>query len=159
MRLPYLPARASDPIPSLGGALVRYRPVFAVRVSGPNGSWLIDGLLDTGADDTVFEQWVAALIGVDLTQAEVREIRLVGRPRPIRCSYARVQLSITDGLHETYEWEAVVGFVAARLRYPLLGHAGCLQFLDVTYRGADLECILSVNGSFAGRVLGPPPSP
>jgi hypothetical protein len=61
-----------------------------------------------------------------------------------------VQLRITDGVQETYEWTAVVGFVAARLHYNLLGHAGFLQYFDATFSGADQEVILTPNRSFPG---------
>ena len=74
MRFPYLSATVKAPIPSLGGSLLRPRPVIAVRVFGPAGSHLIDGLLDTGSDDTVLEEWIAGLLGVDLTKAIHRDI-------------------------------------------------------------------------------------
>jgi hypothetical protein len=111
-----------------------------------------DGLLDTGADDTVVEDWIAATTGVDLSQAEEREVGLVGRPQPVRCRYAAVQLRITDGV-ETYEWTAVVGFVAVRLRYNLLGHAGFLEFFDADFRGLNREVLLLPNHSFPGRQI------
>ena len=76
---------------------------------------------------------------------------MAGRPKPIRCRYAPVQLQITDGIGETYQWTAVVGFVAGRLHYNLLGHAGFLQFFDVTFRGApDNEAILTPKSPFPG---------
>ena len=58
--------------------------------------------------------------------------------QPVRCRYARVQLRITDGLVETYEWTAVVGFVPTRLRYALIGYAGFLKYFDAEFRGDDL---------------------
>src|SRR5438105_4291531 len=118
---------------------------MGVRLTGPHGSWLSDGILDTGADETVFREDVATRIGSDLTGAEERPIDLVGRPAPVRCRYASVQLRITDGRRETYEWTAVVGFVAIPLRYNLLGHGGFLQFFDVEFRGAAHEAILIPN--------------
>jgi hypothetical protein len=54
VRIPYLPAQAIAPLPSLGGSLVRPRPVMAIRIAGPGRAWLRDALLDTGSDDTVF---------------------------------------------------------------------------------------------------------
>jgi hypothetical protein len=107
-------------------------------------------LLDTGSDNTVFEETIASLIGLDLSQAEERELGIVGRPQPVRCKYAPVPLRITDGLNETYEWTAVVGFVATRLLYALLGYAGFLQYFDAEFRGADREVILTPNRSFPG---------
>jgi hypothetical protein len=93
---------------------------------------------------------MASLIGLDLRQAEERDLGIVGRPQPVRCKYASVQLRITDGLSETYEWTAVVGFVATRLRYALLGYAGFLQYFDAEFQGADREAILTPNRSFPG---------
>jgi hypothetical protein len=128
----------------------RDRPVMAVRLFGPLDSRLRDGLLDTGADETIFEEALAPLIGINLRQAEARAVDLVGRPKPVPCRYATVQLRITDGPRETYEWTAVVGFAATRLRYQLLGHAGFLEFFDAEFRGADREVILTPNRSFIG---------
>jgi hypothetical protein len=150
VRIAYLPVSASQPILSLAGSLIRYRPVMAVRLSGPRDSRLYDSLLDTGADETVFEEDLATLIGVDLMGAEERGVGLVGRPGPVRCRYSAVQLRITDGTWETYEWTAVVGFVATRLRYNLLGHAGFLQYFDAEFRGVDREVLLTPNRSFPG---------
>jgi hypothetical protein len=141
---------ATAPLPALGGSLIRPRPILAVRIAGPGQAWLRDGLLDSGSDDTVFEDAIAALIGLDLRDAEERELGIVGRPQPVRCRYAAVNLRITDGLRETYEWKAVVGFVATRLRYSLLGYAGFLQYFDAEFRGADREAILIPNRSFPG---------
>jgi hypothetical protein len=147
----YLPVRTTLPIPSLGGARIRYRPVMAVRLTGPAGSRLRDGLLDTGADDTMFEEPVATLLGVDLRQAEERTVALVGRPLPVRCRFAPVLLRISDGLQETYEWTAIVGFAATRLRYNLLGQAGFLQFFSADFNGETREATLLPTPSFPGR--------
>lgn len=124
-----------------------------MRLTGPTNTNVSDCLLDTGADETVFKEALAADIGVDLDLAEERLIHLAGRPQPVRCRYAAVLLRITDGVQETYEWTAVVGFVAGRLHYNLLGHAGFLQFFDADFKGADREVILLPNRSFAGRRL------
>src|SRR5580692_3560212 len=118
MKFPYLPAAVKVPIPSLGGGLTRPRPIIAACVIGPTGTKFIDGLLDTGADDTVLEEWVAALVGVGLTQAIHRDIGLVGRVQPVRVKYATVRLRITDGAQEICEWPAVIGFTPTKLRYP-----------------------------------------
>ena len=129
MNVPYLPCRTVMPIPSLAGSLIRHRPIMAVRVTGPNSAKLRDAPLDTGSDDTVFTEALAGLLGVDLRFAEERLVALAARARPVRCRYAPVQLRITDGRAETYEWRAVVGFVPGLLHYNLLGHAGFLQYL------------------------------
>ena len=67
MRIPFLSSRSRAPIPSLAGSLDRPRPVYAVRITGPTHTRLIDGLLDTGSDDTAFEEAVAASLGLDLS--------------------------------------------------------------------------------------------
>ncbi len=153
MRIPYIPVSVRQPVPSLGGSLVRYRPVMAVRLTGPAASRLQDGLLDTGADDTVFEESIAMLVGVDLLHVPVLQVALAGRPKPIRVRYAPVVLRITDGGNETYEWTAIVGFAAGRLHYNLLGQAGFLQFFDANFRGDDREVILTPKPSFPGKSI------
>ena len=145
-----MPVPARHPIPSLGGVLVRSRPILAIRLTGPMDAKLRDGLLDTGADDTVFTEALAALLGVDLHQAEERQLALAGRPQPVQCRYAPVRLRISDGSQETYDWMAVIGFVSARLHYNLLGHAGFLQYFDAEFRGVDREVVLTPNRSFPG---------
>jgi hypothetical protein len=140
-------------VPSLGGVFLRYRPVLAVRLTGPLGSNLVDGLLDTGADDTVFEEWHATYLGIDLRKAPERQVALAGRPQPIRCRYAALQLRITDGTQETYEWTAMVGFVSGRLHYSLLGQAGFLQYFRADFDGEAREVALIPKPSFPGRRL------
>jgi hypothetical protein len=149
-----MPVPVHQPIPSLGGVRVRYRPVVAVRLSSSAGSRLFDGLIDGGADDTVFADSVATTLKIDLQGAEGRSVHLVGRPRPIHIRYAAVQLLVTDGGQETYEWTAVVRFVAGRLHYYLLGQAGFLQFFDCNLRGGpDYETLLAPKASFPGQRL------
>src|SRR5262249_125223 len=125
---------------------------MAVQLTGPADTKIRDRLLDTGSDDTIFTEALAKLLGIDLLAADLRQISLVGRPQPINCWYAPVLLRITDAVSETYEWTAVVGFVAGRLHYNLLGHAGFLQFFDANFRGEpDWEVILTPKPSFPGR--------
>jgi hypothetical protein len=150
MRVPYLPGRAHLPQPSLGGGVLRYRPILAVRITGPTGWVLLDGVLDTGADDVIFPDTVAPHLGLDLSQAERRDVGLVGR-KAVACDYAPVELLITDGISETYRWTAVLGFVASTLlTRPLLGYASFLQYFDAEFRGDDRAVILTRNRSFPG---------
>jgi hypothetical protein len=157
MKFPYIRATVKIPIPSLAGSLRRPRPIVAARVIGATGSHLLDGLLDTGSDDTVLEEWVAHLVGADLTHAIERDVGLVGRVQPVRIKYAPVRLQITDGAQETCEWHALVGFTATRLRYPLFGYAGFLQFFSTDFHGDDCEVFLSPNKIFPGIVTQVPP--
>jgi predicted aspartyl protease len=149
MKAAYVPAFSPSPLPMLRGATILPRPILHVRISGPAGDHLTDGLLDTGADYTVFELAVATQIGLDLNKAPLSSVQLVGR-KPFTCAYAQVQLRISDG-KETFEWLAVVGFVPFRIRRPLLGYSGFLQFFDAEFHGADPEVILTPNRDFAGR--------
>ena len=151
MIIPYIPCAATKPIPSLGGSLIRYRPVMAVRLTGPTNTKLRDGLLDTGSDDTVFTESIARLIGVGLHNAQERLVGLAGRPQPVRCRYAPILLRITDGLAETYEWTAIVGFVPGPLHYNLLGQAGFLQYFRADFDGEANLVTLTPKPSFPGR--------
>ncbi len=154
-----MPVALLRPNPALGGRLFHYRPITAVRVTGPRGDQTRDGLLDSGADATLFPERAAIRIGIDLTGAVEQDIELVGRPAPLRCRYASMQLTITDGLRETYEWTAVVGFTASPIRYSILGHGGVLEFFDVEFRGADREVVLIPIRSFPGTQVAMPPRP
>jgi hypothetical protein len=154
-----MPVVLLRPNPSLGNRLFHYRPVTGVRLTGPQGSLFRDGILDTGADATVFRESLATLVGIDLTGIEERDVELVGRPAPVKCRYASVQLQITDGARETYEWTAVVGFASTLLRYNILGHGGFLEFFDADFRGAKREVILIPNAAFPGTQVAMPPRP
>lgn len=80
MIVPYLPIIGSQPIPSLGGSLTRYRPVMAVRITGPRDTRLREGLLDTGADDTVFEDTIAASsVSISPRRLSARSVWLADR--------------------------------------------------------------------------------
>ncbi len=130
----YAQVRMRRPVHPLGGRMTRPRALI---------------------DDTVFHESVAALIGIDLTNAPTGEATGVGMvPSPIR--YAQVNLRITDG-REFCDWPAWVGFTTVPLRRPLLGYAGFLQFFDATFRGGREEVELVTNPFYPGRVgpLGP----
>jgi len=124
--------------------------MMPVQFGGFGGAVTRTSVLDTGADDTVLPDWIAAALALDLTGVEERPIGLAGR-KPLRCRYAPVEIQISDGIRETYRWTAIVGFVAAAmLPRPLLGHAGCLQYFDAEFRGADLDVLRIPNRSFPG---------
>ena len=150
MLIRYTPCPVRTAVPALAGATLVPRPLLALRITGPAGSRLRDGLLETGADETIVDPSVAPPIGVDLSRSLEREITLIGRGR-IRCRYAPVQLRISDGVAETYEWDTVVGFAPFPLLRGLLGFAGFLQFFDADFRGANREVALLPNALFAGR--------
>jgi hypothetical protein len=148
MRFSYVPAPVRGPRLTLGGGSIRHRPIIPVRITGPLNFIVRDSLPDTGADETIFEEWIAARVGVDLSQAPAETVSLVNRP-PLPCQYATVELLITD-MRESYCWPALVGFVPVKLPYQILGHAAFLQFLDVEFRGNDREVVIAPNQSFPG---------
>ncbi len=138
----------SRPVLPLGGRFVRPRPLIPVTLIGPTNSYLRSALLDTGADDTVFPQSVATRIGVDLSNAPAGSGAGVGLAN-VQLRYAEVTLRIATS-HEQREWRAWVGFTAARLRYPVLGFAGFLQFFDAYFRGGLEEVELTINSLYLG---------
>jgi hypothetical protein len=115
---------------------------------GPSNTFVDRVLLDSGADDTVFPEAAAAKIGVDLSNAPAGEASGVGAA-PVAVRYALLKLRLTDG-QEYREWPAWVGFTAARLKQPLLGFAGCLQFFTATFRGDREDVELDVNALYPG---------
>jgi hypothetical protein len=148
MRFSYVPVPVRGPRLTLGGGNIRHRPIIPVRLTGPGNFVVRDSLLDTGADETVVEEGIAAAIGLDLSQAPVETVSLVGRPQS-PCRYAIVELLTTD-IRETYRWPALVGFVPTRLPYQILGHAGFLQFFEAEFRGTAREVTLTPGPSFPG---------
>jgi hypothetical protein len=132
----------------LGGRTVRPRPLVNVSLFGPTMSRVSPALLDTGADDTVFPEALAAQLGLDLTTAPAGSA--TGVPAsgvPLR--YASVVLRLSDG-RESRQWPAIVGFTPARIVFPMLGFAGCLQFFTSTFRGDQEEVELTVNALYPG---------
>jgi predicted aspartyl protease len=149
LRFPYKRFKVKDPIPSLAGQRERPRPILAVTLIGPAGSRSEDALLDTGADDTLFPEALATLLGIDLSQAPIRSGAGFGM-HAATVRYAEVLLRIAD-TQEQREWKAQVGFTSAKLRQPLLGNAGVLQFFTATFHGDREEVELTINPTYPGR--------
>lgn len=147
MRFPYTQLPARQPVISLGGRWVRPRPRVRITVVGPSGAYVRHALLDTAADDSVFPEFAASQIGIELAAAPVGEASGADGT-PILVRYAAVELRLTDG-KEFRVWPAWVGF-AARLKQPLLGFAGCLQFFGAYFRGDREEVELEVNALYPG---------
>jgi hypothetical protein len=148
LRFSYLRAPSSRPLVTLGGRMHRPRPVIGVTVVGPAGSWLFDALIDCGADDTVFPDRVAALSGIDLTNAPAGTGSGMGRGT-VAHHFAEVMMRIADN-YEQREWTAWVGFTAAPMRYPMLGFAGFLEYFTATLIGDREEVELTVNSLYPG---------
>jgi hypothetical protein len=105
-------------------------------------------MIDSGADDTVFPESVAAIIGIDLTQAPTGQAAGIGG-QPLLVRFAHLELRITDGT-EFRAWPACVGFVGGGSRSALLGHAGFLQYFTTTFYGDREEVELTVNSTYPG---------
>jgi hypothetical protein len=144
----YLALPTKKPVPSLGGAMLRYRPILPVQVFGPSGSRLLDGCVDCGSDDAIFPLALARKLGIDLTGAAAGEAHPVGGT-VVPYLYAAVTLRVSDGV-ETCEWKATVGFVDLPLRWALLGNARFLDFFDTDLRGARREVVITPNPLFPG---------
>jgi len=139
---------APAPVISLGGRFVRPRPIITVSVIGPQGTWVGDALLDSGADDSIFPEAVAVRAGIDLSAAPTGTAIGTGMAR-IALRFAEVSLRVTDGA-EQRAWSALVGFTPDKLRRPLLGFAGFLQFFTATFHGDREEIELTVNSLYPG---------
>ena len=147
----YMPLPTKGPVPSLGGTMMRYRPIVPVGVLGPLGVRLVDACVDCGSDDTIFPMSLARKLGLDLTGAPQGQSHPVGGAI-VPYVYAAVSLRLSDGA-ETCEWQATVGFVDLPLRWALLGHAGFLDFFDTELRGARREVFITPNNAFPGTHL------
>jgi predicted aspartyl protease len=148
LTFPYARFQVQQPLLTLGGRRERPRPVVGITVIGPTDSRYVHGLLDTGADDTLFPEALAQKIGIDLSNAPTLTGAGFGMvAHPVRL--AEVVLRLTD-CREQREWKALVGFTAAKMRQPLLGYAGLLQFFSATFHG-DREVVeLITNTTYPG---------
>jgi hypothetical protein len=104
-------------------------------------------VVDTAADDTIFPIDIAARIGARLRPSTGHGVRWRGQLHPLR--FGDVEIVLRDA-GSTWRWRAVVGFSPAPLHYPILGQAGCLQYLDARFLGVDLIVELETNHSYAG---------
>ena len=146
-------ALGGRPPPSLpASATIRWRPLVPVTLLGPTGRrrFFPRALLDPGADDTVFPLAIAGLIGVALRPDSGHALRWRGQGYALR--FGDVSIELSDGV-EVWRWSAVIGWSPAPLRYPILGLAGCLQFMDACFLGESRIAQLEANGSFPGTII------
>jgi len=151
MRFPYQEELLSGPAPpSLPvGATTRWRPLIPVQVVGPGG---VSRHYPRALACLGWHRFHAGHGSPHWSTAGPEtghRVRWRGQLQPLR--FGDIELVLNDGV-STWRWGAVVGFSPAPLRYPILGNAGCLQYIDALFRGVDLLVELSTNGSFAGRI-------
>ena len=148
MRFKYQLIKRPQPSISLNGRTEQPRPIVPVTLVGPYQSRLRTAQVDSGSDETFFHDSLAAVIGIDLTNAPVQSFKGQGGGQ-MTARFARVVLRMSDGV-ESREWPAWVGFVSTGLRRSVLGFGGFLQFFDATFRGADEAVELAVNRLYPG---------
>ena len=116
-------------------ATARFRPLVPVAVFGPSGNSLAfeRALVDPGADDTIFHLDVAAALGIPLLVDAGHGMRWRGQQFRLRFGF--VDLELADDSGNTLRWPATIAFTMAKVRYPLLGVSGCLEFFDARFLG------------------------
>jgi hypothetical protein len=60
---------------------------------------------------------------------------------------------LADDEGNVLAWPSVAAFTAAPVRSPLLGMSGCLEFLNVMFRGAEHLIELQANETFPRAAL------
>jgi hypothetical protein len=156
LRFPYqqIPLQGPPPPTLPATARQRSRPLIPVRLTSLSTGLFRDfpsALLDSGADDTIFPLGAAQALGIAFLPAVAggHSIRWGGASHAVR--YGEVRLELSDGT-ERWTWQATVAFLLAPIRYPLLGQCGCLEYCDVTLRGAAQVVELEANPSFPGGI-------
>jgi hypothetical protein len=119
-----------------------------VTISGATGGSALfpRALLDSGADDTIFPLDVAVQLGVSLLPATGHAMPWRGQQQPLR--YGNVVLQFADAAGNLLRWPAVIAFTTVNIRYPLLGIAGCLEYLDARFLGKLREVEVEANDAF-----------
>jgi len=153
LRYPYQPVPLVGPAPpSLPPtATARWRPFAPVTIIGPTGvsRHFQRALVDPGADDTVFPLELVERLGVVLRPDTGHKLRWRGQVYQLRYGDAELELSDGDTL---CRWTTAVCFSRAPIPYRILGYAGCLEFFDVTFHGADQIVELEANLSYPGTI-------
>ncbi len=140
LTFPYRLARGVEPSPAAPDAPV-YRPIIPVRFVGPHGlDALTFALVDTGADETVLPSSLARVLGVALGSKLYTLVAANNRPFVVR--YGIVELQIGRPWAGVYRWKARVGFQDRRPD-TVLGRAGCLDQLAVTFDGPNRQLVIA----------------
>jgi hypothetical protein len=153
LRFPYQDEPLTGPAPpSLpASAAVRWRPLVPVEIFGPTGlsRQFTRAVVDPAGDDTVFRLDTARQIGAILLPDTGHRLRWRDQLHALRFGDVELVLADDSGV---WRWPAIVGFSPAPVRYPIVGTAGCLQFMDARFRGSDLIVELETNPTFPGTV-------
>lgn len=139
MPLPWLYRYASESRAWRGREVLR--PVVPVSIAGPAGEAAPRvGLVDTGAENVLAAEWLADLVGVDLSQSvDAALIAIGGHSAEVRFFEVELRLYSPEMGDEFTAWRCDVGFVPD-WQAPfamVLGQRGFLdQFTVSFHRGA-----------------------
>ena len=154
LRFPYLDEALQGPAPPTlrPTDTVRWRPLIPVSIIGPGSRMhhFIRCLADPGPDDSLLPMDTALLLGLNLRPLTGHGVRWRGQRFPLR--FADVDIELVDEDGAGLRWPAVVGFTRASVKYPLLGIAGFLEFLNVRFLGEARSIELEPADNFPGRV-------
>lgn len=148
LRFAYRVVTFTHPRIVLGGRSSVARPLIPITLIALGGTHLLDGLVDSGSDGILVPDFVAGILGIDLTQAAQETTRGIGGVQ-VTARYVSVTMRIA-GQNERCEWSALVGFAPLNSRNAILGHLGFLQYFTTILYG-DFEMLeLTVNALYPG---------
>ena len=123
MRVPY-----TEVTPGL------FRPLLALFVTGPSGTWLIDGLLDTGADSTLLPPAWAGRLGLDLGSLPVAKTIQSATGQSVTCKLTNLVMELRRDSTRLC-WTAEVALPTDAIPKPHWGFRGFLEFFTVSFDG------------------------
>jgi hypothetical protein len=150
LQFPYRsrPIRTQPPPSISAGTVYRHRPIIQVTLIGPtNLRHSTLAVLDTGSDECLFPISFLSFIASTPHPDTKHSVTWRGNTYPFL--YSDIAVLLTDGVG-TYRWPATVAFTPAPVRFCLLGIAGCLEYFDARFRGADRIVELEANWTYPG---------
>lgn len=132
MRFPYR-RYAVESTPAQPSDQFLYRPVIPFRLTGPRGSFDYFGLLDTGADETFVTSEMAEQLGI---VPNSQTFTVQSASGDILVTYGEVTIEVEQGA-DLYRWPVVVGIAPEPWPEAILGHAGFLDYFDITFLGME----------------------
>ncbi len=150
LQFPYMARPIKPPVPPNHppGTIYRYRPIVPVTLVGQtNRRHGAHAVLDTGSDDCLFPISFLTRIGTTPRPETGHRVTWRGSTYPIQ--YANITLMLADDT-STYSWPTIAAFTQAPIKFSLLGLAGCLQYFDARFLGADRTLELEANWTYPG---------
>jgi hypothetical protein len=124
--------------PCEGPAGIVYRPYIPITFTfGKRSVPMGRALIDTGADITILSTEVAKFLHVELDYDRALPIRSAGGGEFLAIpSLQEIEHCIEIAGHRPLRWKGMLYF-APRQPVALLGHIGCLDHLDVLFKGRE----------------------